>query len=279
MNEPLEQLARFSFDWAETLCAPEHGCTHYHRMWSMIRLLESNGAQPAGAEFFGRELQPLGGSCRILISGAADTGLAAMILGQLRPRGIVPDFVLVDRCETTLAQNRLFARAAGIAMEVHHDDIRGCSCEPVQAVVAHSFLNFFPREERQKVVDSWARNLEPGGRLLLSQRLPEGRDRPTKARTGDEIKHRLSAIEQAAVSAGFAPPLIAELLESAEELWARPLSEDRATYSDLVDMLDRSKFRIVGTTKDDAGQNVSPIATADYFGTVPRCEIVAVKLP
>jgi SAM-dependent methyltransferase len=187
--------------------------------------------------------------------------------------------VLVDRCETTLAQNRLFARAAGLAMEIHHEDIRDFSCNPVQAVVAHTFLNLFPRDQRQKVVDSWARNLEPGGRLLVSQRLLESKDRPRKPRAGDEIKHRLSAIGEAATAAGFAPRLVRELLGSAEELWSQPLSEDRVTYSDFVELLERSRFKIVRVTRDEVGQNVSPIATTEFVHAVPRCEIVAVKLP
>jgi SAM-dependent methyltransferase len=187
--------------------------------------------------------------------------------------------VLVDRCETTLAQNRLFARSAGVAMEIRHEDIRDLSCERVEAVVAHTFLNFFPRDERQKVVDSWARNLVPGGRLLLSQRLLPGKDKPRKPRARDEIKRRLSAIGQAAVSAGFTPRLVGELLGSAEELWSQPLSEDRVTYSDFTGMLERSGFGIVRSTMDEAGASVSPIATAEFVDAVPRCEIVAVKLP
>ena len=280
MDEPLAQLARFSFDWAEVLCDPSHGCMHYHRTWSMIRLLESKGAKPAGERFFGRELAALAqdGRCRILLSGAADTGLAAMVLGQMRPVGIEPEFVLIDRCETTLEQNSLFSRAAGFSLETHRADIRDCACAPVQAVVVHSVLNFFDRSARQQVVDSWARNLEPGGRLLLSQRLLSERDHPRGPRGSAEIGQRLSIIEKAALAAGFPAPSVAELKKAVEALWDEPLHEDRTTYSDLADMLKQSNLTIVSSEQHHTGKSVSPLAPADSVQTIPRCEIVAVKV-
>lgn len=279
IDEPLEKLARFSFDWAETLCDPHHGCTLYHRTWSTIRLLESEGAKPAGEKFFARELAALSrdGRCRILLSGAADTGLAAMILEQMRPIGIEPEFVLIDRCETTLQQNRLFASACGFSLETHRSDIRDCSCAPLQAVVAHSFLNFFNRNARQKVVESWARNLEQGGRLLFSQRLLPERDLPREPRARSEINQRLAVIEQSAVSANFPAHQMAELKRSIEALWSEPLPEDRVTYADLEDMLKQSKLEIVSSQQNHTSKNVSPIAPSDLAHAIPKCEIVAVK--
>ncbi|MER9319215.1 class I SAM-dependent methyltransferase [Mesorhizobium sp. M0659] len=279
-DEPLTQLARFSFDWAEVLCDPSHGCMPYHRTWSMIRLLESKGAKPAGGGFFGRELAAVAqeGRCRILLSGAADTGLAAMVLGQTRPVGIEPEFVLIDRCETTVEQNRLFARSAGFALETHRADIRGCDCAPVQAVVAHSALNFFDRSARQQVVDSWARSLKPGGRLLLSQRLLSEKDQPRGPRGSAEIGRRLSTIEKAAVAAHFPAAAVAELKTAVEALWGEPLHEDRTTYSDLADMLKQSNLTIIGSEQHHTGKSVSPLAAADSVRTIPRYEIVAVRM-
>jgi SAM-dependent methyltransferase len=280
MEEPLTKLARFSFDWAEVLCDPSHGCMPYHRTWSTIRLLESNGAEPAGGDFFGRELAATAqeGSCRILLSGAADTGLAAMVLHQLRPVGVEPELVLIDRCETTLEQNRLFARTAGFSLETHRADIRDCACAPVQAVVVHSVLNFFHRSARQQVVDSWARNLQPGGRLLLSQRLLSEKDRTRAPRDSAEIEQRLSVVEEAAVAADFSASSMAELKTAVEALWNQPLHEDRTTYSDLADMLKHSNLTIVGSQQHHTRNSVSPLAAADSVQTIPRYEIVAVRI-
>ncbi|HWS75504.1 MAG TPA: hypothetical protein VN324_10230 [Quisquiliibacterium sp.] len=84
--EPLDRLARFSWDWAPALCQPGHGCQDYHRSWSLVRLLELGGAMPAGVAFFQRELGALAkaGRRRVLVSGGADTGLMAVVVSAYR---------------------------------------------------------------------------------------------------------------------------------------------------------------------------------------------------
>ncbi|MBC7604047.1 MAG: hypothetical protein H7255_15480, partial [Ramlibacter sp.] len=144
--EPLDRLARFSWDWAPSLCNPAHGCLDYHRSWSLVRLLELGGALPAGLEFFTRELAEIarGPSRRVLVSGGADTGLAAMTIAAFRAEGCDPDLVFVDRCATTARQNALLAAHLGLAMEVQVRDAAEVCCDPVDAVVAHSFLHLLP---------------------------------------------------------------------------------------------------------------------------------------
>ena len=68
-KEPLQSLSRFSFDWANTLCDPEHGCAPYHRMWSFIRLLESGGALPNGQTFFGNAINIYSQNGKVHIRG------------------------------------------------------------------------------------------------------------------------------------------------------------------------------------------------------------------
>src|SRR5690606_6725054 len=111
-NEPMQALAQFSYDWAPLLCGRDSACENYHRAWSMVRVLETGGALRAGGACFQRELERIykNGGRRILICGAADTGLLAIVVRVMRGVGCEKCIVLVDRCQTALEQNRLYAR-------------------------------------------------------------------------------------------------------------------------------------------------------------------------
>ena len=168
--EPLDRLARFSWDWAPLLCDPEHGCCDYHRVWSLVRLLQKDGVLPAGKDFFQRHFASLieNDRRRVLISGSADTGLMALVYTTFKALNATPEIVLVDRCKTTVIQNRILASYLGLEADIRQGDIRNINCEPVDAVIAHSFLIFFPQPARQKVIDAWGRVLNPGGKVLMS---------------------------------------------------------------------------------------------------------------
>ncbi len=242
-TEPLEDLARFSFERAADLCADEHGCLAYHRAWSTIRLLLKNGAVPAGMEFFAEGLAQVavGGRCRVLLSGAADTGLAAMVLGALARNGLQGDLVLAERCATPIEQNRRFAAQLGRTIEVHQGNILDLECAPVDAVVAHSFLNFLPATLRPALVATWARVLRPGGLLLLHQKL------------GDLVWHAdataISAsrqrFEAAARARGDMPETVQEIGAAGEAFWMRPRETPSTSEADLRDMLARAGLECV----------------------------------
>jgi len=178
--EPLDRLARFSWDWAPLLCDPDHGCCDYHRCWSSVRLFQKGGALPAGMEFFTQELSSLVemGNRRILISGAADTGLMALICTIFKELNATPEIVMVDRCRTTVTQNRVMASYLGLEADIRQADITTFDCDPVNAVIAHSFLGFFPEPARQKVIQTWGRVLSPGGKVLMSTSLAQNENVP-----------------------------------------------------------------------------------------------------
>ena len=178
--EPLKLLARFSWDWAPLLCDPEHGCCDYHRSWSSVRLFQKEGALPAGFEFFARELTSLieVDRRRVLISGAADTGLMALVYTIFCALNASPEIVLVDRCRTTVTQNRIMASYLGLEADIRQADVRTLDCEPVDAVIAHSFLGFFPEKARKEVIDAWGRVLSPGGKVIMSTMLAQSEKVP-----------------------------------------------------------------------------------------------------
>lgn len=273
--EPLARLARFAFDWAPSLCNPEHGCEAYHRGWTLMRLLDQDGASPAGWPFLTRELRrlPRGVDTRILLSGSADTGLAAIVASALGPDEAT--LVLTDRCETPLQQGLLFARHLRRAIETHRCDIRALDCAPVDTVIAHSFLINFAPEEQFRVVGRWAHLLKPGGVVLMSNRLaPE--DRPPRQRTEDaRIEARVPVVRARALELGFAESELDGIEAVARAFWRLP-SAAPITESQMRDNLRHAGLELESLTYDDAAP-VGPMTRRHEVGGHRRAEIVARK--
>jgi hypothetical protein len=276
MQEPLAELASFAFDWAHCLCDPKSGCQIYHRGWSIVRHIEAKGALPAGAAFFGNALRGLArdGRVRVLLSGSADTGLAAMVLQGLRPHGIEPELVMVDRCLTTLEQNRLYARHAGFDLQTYQMDAAELQIAPVDAIIVHSFLGFFPPEARQGVVNMWARNLAPNGRVLISNRLSVSQPVARPAPDPLALAQRKAEIFANAQAQGYPAPRAAAIAEAAEALWQVRIGNPQLGEAELIDLLTKAGLAIVQMEKDPSGKTVSPIIMQTDAKRRDRAEII-----
>lgn len=235
--EPLLQLARFSWDWAPLLCDPAQGCRDYHRCWSSVRLLQKGGALPAGSAFFQDELASLVAADRrrILISGSADTGLMAMVFTICKAMGAAPKIVLVDQCRTTVTQNRILADYLGLQADIRQGDIKTLDCPPVDAVIVHSFLGFFPRPERQQVIGAWGRLLRPGGKVLMSATLAQSEDVPYPARNETAIDASKPRLVDSAIEAGMAVTEAEQLGEIAVTMLKKRLTHDPQLTRDFLD--------------------------------------------
>lgn len=234
--EPLDRLARFSWDWAPLLCDSEHGCCNYHRCWSSIRLFQKAGALPAGADFFYQHLSGLVklGKKRVLISGAADTGLMALVYKVFMTLDAVPEIVLVDRCLTTVMQNRLLAGSLGLEADIWQTDVRALECDPVDAVIVHSFLGFFPEAARQQVIDAWGRVLNPGGKVLMSTMLAENDNVPYPPKDEASIVASKTQLLENAMRAGMTRKEAGQLGDIAVEMLTKRLSHDPLITRDFL---------------------------------------------
>jgi len=226
--EPLEQLARFSWSWAPLLCDPKHGCCDYHRCWSLIRLFQKGGALPAGEEFFRQELTSLVAMDRkrVLISGAADTGLMALVCTIFKALNVMPEIVLIDRCCTTVTQNRVMTSYLGLEADIRQADVRTMDCDPVDAVISHSFLGFFPEPDRQQVVDAWGRVLKPGGKVLMSTMLAQNGNLSYPAKDEAGIDASKPKLVESAMKAGMSKAEAQQLGEIAVAMFQKRLSHD-----------------------------------------------------
>lgn len=258
ISEPLEELAQFSLCAAPKLCRPEHGCAPYHRAWSMIRLLSKDAALPAGSAYFAPWLRHAasGGTCRVLLSGAADTGLAAMVLQALQPTGIVAEIVLADRCATTLEQNRRFAEHTGHRFELHHTDLNLLECNPVDVVLTHSFLNFIPPEAKPGLFASWARLLRPGGHLVGLQRFGQsGLQQDAGRITADADK-----LETSALARGWTADQAAEIKRAGADFWAAKLTFAAMEAETFQHLLKGAGFEVLDMTSLAKTATTSPVS-------------------
>ncbi len=278
--EPLAALARFSFDWAPVLCDPADGCRAYHQGWSMVRLLESGGAPPAGEPFFTRALrQQAAGrkSLRVLLSASADTGLTGIVLRALRPAGIEPQIVLIDRCETTLQQNRLFAQAADFELETHRGDILDLRCAPADAILSHSFFSFVPRLDRPALARSWAELLVPGGVVLASQRITApGKEKPFPMRAPD-VSDRLARLGASARAAGYSETQAGDICQAGAALWAMHKRGNQSHEDELRGLFADAGIPVEAFDYGAAEPSVSPFPMPKEAVKNPRAEIVCRK--
>lgn len=164
-----EDLAKFSFLNAKHLCKPEHGCYEYHKVWSTLRLLKNPGALPSESDFFERSIKGFAKTTpiRILISGAADTGLAAMVLKALSAGSASGEILVVDQCPTVIAQHRLYKELGGVDLKLYTGSILDLECDPVDIVIAHNFIRFLPKQDRQALFNKWSDLLADDGLILL----------------------------------------------------------------------------------------------------------------
>ena len=283
IEEPLQGLARMAWDQAKSLCDPQHGCVNYHRTWSLVRLISLSGALPGASAFFIEEIarRITGGARRILISGSADTGLLAVVAQAIRRAGQAAQIVIVDRCKTPLQQCRDYADMLGLPVEFHECDVRALEIEPVDVVIAHSFLLFFPEPDRQQVIDSWARVTQQGATVLLFS--PISPDEQTHPMRFDQkgIPGRAASLAAAAVGRGWHQEERAELESGVARFWSESPSLGKmphTTADNLRRGLERAGFLVLQVTP-----RVPESATNGPFGvnatlTDNRAELIAVRI-
>ncbi len=277
--EPLDRLARFSWDWAPALCRPEHGCADYHQTWSMVRLLELGGRLPAGAPFFERELGSIAraGKTRVLVCGGADTGVSALVVNAFKAAGARPRITFVDRCETPCEQNKLMLHELGLDADIRCLDALQIDGDPVSAVVAHSFLQRFAGEERVRLLQAWARVVEPGGVLLLSGSFAPSEEHWDRVIEPEAISERRQRLVASALGAGWQSGAAEELGRRAAASWSNSSRRAPAlTQQSLSAGLDAAGFDVSRIERFDPVESPGNLMTREHKRQA-RAEIVAVR--
>ncbi|MCP5347470.1 MAG: hypothetical protein R3F41_18140 [Gammaproteobacteria bacterium] len=279
--EPLDLLARFSWSWAPLLCRSQHGCQEYHRCWSLVRLIKKEGALPAGLEFFKHHLTDLvdQGRTRVLISGAADTGLLALVCTIFSIVNAKPEILLMDRCRTTLIQNRILAEYLGLEIETIEGDIRKVDIEPVDAIIAHSFLTFFVKADRQDVINAWASILNPGGKILMSANIATSEAVKSPAISDSRIQKAKQELIIAAAALGMNDSESQALGKIAAHNWQKKWAYD--PYLTVENL--NSAFSLAGISLDEVtlkeNEHLGPFAQfKNVSKKIQRGEIAGTRL-
>jgi ubiquinone/menaquinone biosynthesis C-methylase UbiE len=245
MQEPLKELSLFTFYWAKHFCEPS--CRLYHQNWSITRFIQNGNQLPDHAAYFIEKIQNYHalGHKNLLISGAADTGMLAIVHEALMSNKTgLQNFsiTLIDRCPTVIEQNRLYAKSIKLPINLICGDILSTPLHDFDMVMAHSFINFFSEEKKQDLFHAWSSLLTEKGVLLIynktqddPKKLMERRLDPTK------IQERLTAAKQKIEDHG----LPQEILNSISDFYNNEKIREQFTRVSLMEMIKTSRLKII----------------------------------
>ena len=227
--EPLLESAPLARRLAPGLCridpASGESCAPSHGLWQYLRLLGLALSPEHHAELFQRALDgvaPATAPVRVLVSGAADYAMLALVLAALGRRHAQVSATVLDICETPLALNRWYAERIARPIETHCGDILGYSSrEPFDVVCTHAFFATFAPAQRPALLAKWHELLRPGGIAVTVNRV---RPQAGAAQVGfgeDEVRALCDAVRARARAFGPALGVDPDALASDAGTYAR----------------------------------------------------------
>jgi hypothetical protein len=180
-GEDLVSNAQQAIRFAPILCGD---CRTYHVGHTMRRVvrpqtsIRSDRAEMIG--FVGEIVRSAAasspGPIRIVIPGAADTGIlatcahAVALLGPATAARV--SYSVIDLCMTPLALCEAYGRRHGIAVELHRADLCSLGLSiPADLIVLHSILSYLPQSQHIATIEELRSWLNPQGRILVSNRI------------------------------------------------------------------------------------------------------------
>lgn len=211
---------------------PAGVCDWYHGAWPHLRRLELVSSPDWHAAFYAGALaRRLGPGDPVLVSGAADERMLAVVLAAAEPE----DVTVLDRCDTPLAACRALAPAVRtVRADVLEHDRPGAYA----AILSDAFLPRFAPAERVAVLRAWRRLLRPGGAAVTTARIGgAGADRPAPS-----PEMRAERLRRAALARG-ADDAVAEL---AHEFGLRQRRHPLRSASEVTALFEDAGFVIDG---------------------------------
>ena len=158
-STPLDRVARFSFDERVVACFPDmirRSVPGYGQILGMLGLIAGRHLR------HGAHVYDLG--CSL---GAASLALA----GQLPPAAFRLTAVDISPAMVERARKTLSMECPEHSIEVIEGDIRTLEYQPSGMMILNFTLQFLPPEEREALLARLYTALEPGGVLILSEKI------------------------------------------------------------------------------------------------------------
>jgi SAM-dependent methyltransferase len=164
-SERLSDLAAQAYQLSDRLCG---SCRDLHALWPYIRLSRSStGAEGEGSRLTHVLRQLMAEGRRdVLIAGAADTGLLALVARA--GAGQLVNILVLDICETPLELCRRFAREWSLPIKALKQDLLELDVRhQFDLILIHGTLHFISAPGRITALGRVQRALRSGGRLVL----------------------------------------------------------------------------------------------------------------
>lgn len=275
--------ARHAAAVAPLLCAPT-GCAWYHGVWPALRALGVVASPQRHERFFARALRTAptsGHRLRVLVTGAADGGMAEVVLAA------VPDaqVTMVDRCATAVEVAVDTARRRGSDADGLVADLLDPPGDTgvFDVVVTHGLFGITPAPERGTLARTWSDLLVTGGRLVTTTSLsgPDATDPVTfTADAADGFAARVAALaaRRAAPSRETDLGWSTSDLEAAAGRWARQaVVHPVRSVDDIARTLTAAGFEADIARRDVPG-SIGVAASGPWTARRARyAEIVATK--
>ncbi|MDP2241831.1 MAG: hypothetical protein Q8K18_16960 [Burkholderiales bacterium] len=181
IKEPLTLSAPLARLTASRLCRKDpvsgEDCAWYHGLWQDLRLMGLAATPEHQADFFFGAFETLSqryDRLRLLISGAADYSILAHVIWACKAHNLHADITVLDACDTPLFLNNWYADRVGHKINTIRVNIFDYRAPiPFDVVCGHSFLGQFAPHGRIEVVEKWRQILNPGGSVLIVNRIRE----------------------------------------------------------------------------------------------------------
>jgi len=225
----------------------------------MTRFIQTGHQLPENAAFFIEKIQHYRalGHKNLLISGAADTGMLAIVYEALMSNAAgLQNFsiTLIDRCPTVIEQNRLYAKSMKLPINFICGDILSTPLHDFAIVMAHSFINFFSEEKKQDLFHAWSRLLTKQGVLLIHNKTLDDLKKSMERRLNlTKIQERLTVAKQK-IEVHDLPQ---ETLDSISDFYNNERIREQFTRTHLMEMIKTSQLRLI-----DHQENLA----VDYYG-------------
>ncbi|RKQ96275.1 tRNA (cmo5U34)-methyltransferase [Kushneria sinocarnis] len=158
-STPLDRVASFSFDEQVVRCFPDmirRSVPGYGQIIGMLGVIAARHLR------HGAHVYDLG--CSL---GASTLALCQ----QLPADAFTLDAIDLSPAMVQRARDVLAEHCPGYAIGVHEGDIRTCPLQPAGLIMVNFTLQFLDPADRDAVIERLCRALEPGGVLILAEKI------------------------------------------------------------------------------------------------------------